>query len=215
MPIHDWTKVDAGIFHDFTLSWFAKLSLHLNTGGLPSTHYSLVESYHSFEILGVPRELPPQALLVSYAARQRTITIRNANEDRLIALMEIITPANKTDRQALRRLAAKAKTALENGIHLLLIDLFPPTPRDPQGIHGLIWGDAAIAPPADQPLTLVAYEASQPRSAYVEPTAVGTALIDMPLFLDAEHYVPVPLEATYQAAWRGVPQRWKAGLDAL
>jgi hypothetical protein len=51
-----------------------------------------------------------------------------------------------------------------------------------------------------------------PRRAYVEPTAVGSALIEMPLFLDEGHYVPLPLEATYRAAWRGVPQRWKAVL---
>jgi hypothetical protein len=95
----------------------------------------------------------------------------------------------------------------------LLIDLFPPTSRDPQGIHGLIWGDAAPPPPADQPLTLVAYQASVPRCAFVEPTAVGNVLIDMPLFLDDAHYVEAPLEATYQAAWRGVPQRWKAVLE--
>jgi hypothetical protein len=35
----------------------------------------------------------------------------------------------------------------------------------------------------------------------------------MPLFLDDAHYVEAPLEATYQAAWRGVPQRWKAVLE--
>jgi len=107
---------------------------------------------------------------------------------------------------------SKGSSALDKGINLLLIDLFPPTRRDPQGIHGLIWGDAAPAPPADQPLTLAAYNAALPRRAYVEPTAIGTELIDMPLFLDAEHYVPVPLEATYQGAWRGVPERWRAVL---
>ena len=48
----------------------------------------------------------------------------------------------------------------------------------------------------------------------VEPTAVGRELIDMPLFLEPEIYVPVPLEATYQAAYRGVPRRWKAVLEA-
>jgi hypothetical protein len=31
----------------------------------------------------------------------------------------------------------------------------------------------------------------------------------MPLFLAPETYVLVPLEATYLAAWRGVPERWK------
>jgi hypothetical protein len=95
----------------------------------------------------------------------------------------------------------------------LLIDLFPPTRRDPQGLHALIWGDSAPPPPAELPLTLVAYHATPMPDAYVEPTAVGQALIDMPVFLDRDHYVPVPLEATYETAWRGVPQRWKSVLE--
>jgi hypothetical protein len=31
----------------------------------------------------------------------------------------------------------------------------------------------------------------------------------MPLFLTAERYVNVPLEATYQAAYRGMPEFWR------
>ena len=54
----------------------------------------------------------------------------------------------------------------------------------------------------------------RPRSrfaAYVEPwTVVGRPLIDMPLFLEPDIYINVPLEATYMAAYRGVPNRWNA-----
>ena len=49
---------------------------------------------------------------------------------------------------------------------------------------------------------------------YVEPTAVGAALIPMPLFLDPTHYVYVPLESTYQAAYEGVPRRWKQVIES-
>ena len=38
--------------------------------------------------------------------------------------------------------------------------------------------------------------------------------IDMPLFLEDEIYINVPLEATYRAAYRGVPRRWQRVLDA-
>jgi hypothetical protein len=38
---------------------------------------------------------------------------------------------------------------------------------------------------------------------------VGQILPDMPLFLDSESYVLVPLEPTYQQAYRGVPRRWR------
>ena len=47
----------------------------------------------------------------------------------------------------------------------------------------------------------------------IEPTAVGETLIDMPLFLDAEHYVNIPLEATYNAAYATMPVKWRSVLD--
>ena len=36
MPIHDWTRVDAGLFHDFHQDWTIELSRSLNAGLLPS-----------------------------------------------------------------------------------------------------------------------------------------------------------------------------------
>jgi hypothetical protein len=36
----------------------------------------------------------------------------------------------------------------------------------------------------------------------------------MPLYLTAEAYVTVPLEETYMAAYRSVPQRWRSVLEA-
>ena len=44
---------------------------------------------------------------------------------------------------------------------------------------------------------------------------MGDSLKDMPLFLDPEWYILVPLEATYQAAYRGVPRRWRTVLENL
>ena len=35
MPVHDWTKVDAGIFHDFHCAWIIHLKEALNEGLLP------------------------------------------------------------------------------------------------------------------------------------------------------------------------------------
>jgi hypothetical protein len=48
-----------------------------------------------------------------------------------------------------------------------------------------------------------------------QPVAVGRTLPDFPLFLTPELYVNVPLDATYQAAWHGVPARWKRVLEEL
>jgi hypothetical protein len=42
---------------------------------------------------------------------------------------------------------------------------------------------------------------------------VGDVLPDMPLFLQPDWYVNVPLESTYQAAYRGVPAYWRGILE--
>src|SRR4051794_18372036 len=43
MPIHDWTRVEAGIFHDFHLGWIAEIRRVLNHGLLPPDYYALAE----------------------------------------------------------------------------------------------------------------------------------------------------------------------------
>jgi hypothetical protein len=99
----------------------------------------------------------------------------------------------------------------------LLIDPFPPGPRDPQGIHGAIWEQVEDAPftlPDEKPLTLVAYECDLTTRAYIEPVAAGDELPSMPLFLAPGTHVPVPLETTYRSAFAGMPRRWRTVLEA-
>jgi hypothetical protein len=43
MPIHDWSRVEAGIFHDFHLGWIAEIKRVLNAGLLPSDYFALAE----------------------------------------------------------------------------------------------------------------------------------------------------------------------------
>ena len=61
-----------------------------------------------------------------------------------------------------------------------------------------------VVPPA-QPLTVCSYRAVAPVEAYVEHVAIGDPLPDMPLFLDIETYIDVPLELAYQAAIQDLP----------
>ena len=113
----------------------------------------------------------------------------------------------------------EAVAALDRGCHLLVVDLLPPGPFDPRGVHGAIWGrlGGTYDPPPEKPLTLAAYAAGEsgdaPVTCYIEPTAVGAELIDMPLFLDPGHYVNTPLESTYRAAYAGVPNRWRRVIE--
>lgn len=43
MPIHDWTRVDEGIFHAFHVNWTVELAKALNRGILPADYYALPE----------------------------------------------------------------------------------------------------------------------------------------------------------------------------
>jgi hypothetical protein len=205
MPVHDWTRVDDGTFHDFHVGWTVAIRSALNGGILPAGYYAQAE-----QVAGNigPDVLTLQAEINEYTLRQRSVIIRHARNHRIVALIEILSPGNKGSEYAFSQLLAKIGGALYRGIHLLVIDLLPPTPRDPYGIHAAIWEAiraGTFIPPEGRPLTLVSYDAGPHKTAYVEPLAVGQMLPSMSLFLEAGYYVAVPLEATYQTAWEGTP----------
>ena len=43
MPIHDWSRVPSGLFHDFHQSWSIRIKDALNSGRLPKGVAALVE----------------------------------------------------------------------------------------------------------------------------------------------------------------------------
>ncbi|MBX9679801.1 MAG: hypothetical protein K2X38_13645 [Gemmataceae bacterium] len=43
MPIHDWTRVSAGTWHDFHVAWIAELRNVLNERVLPAGYYAQAE----------------------------------------------------------------------------------------------------------------------------------------------------------------------------
>src|SRR5262245_42774900 len=45
MSVHDWTRVDAGIFHAFHHGWIEDISRALNRGLLPPDYYALPEQH--------------------------------------------------------------------------------------------------------------------------------------------------------------------------
>jgi len=245
MPVHDWSCVEAGIFHDFHVAWIGELRNTLNGGLLPPAYYALAEQYagkYGPDVLTLQQRdasnqnestdgtggmgslavAPPPKVqftakseMMYYVAKQNAIVVRHVSGDHVVAIIEIVSPGNKASQNTLRKFVEKAAGALFQGCHLLIVDLIPPGPRDPQGIHGEIWKEIendSYRAPAGKPLTLAAYSADEVVEAFVEPVAVSDPLPDMPLFLTADACVHVPLEATYEAAWQGVPQRWKAVL---
>ncbi|OAI54676.1 hypothetical protein AYO44_14500 [Planctomycetaceae bacterium SCGC AG-212-F19] len=241
MPIHDWTRVDAGLFHDFHQRWTAALSNALNAGGLPRDYFALVEQRIQGPIADVltlklatrPTEdapdsggitvaaAPPQTRLVRrsdrsvYADKANRITVRHRHGD-VVAVIEIISPGNKGSKADFRAFVEKSADLVRQGVHLLVVDLFPPGRRDPQGIHNALWDEfeeEELERPADKPLTLVSYDAGPERVAYVEFVAVGDVLPDMPIFLKPGYYVPAPLETTYQSTWNAFPAVLKGLLE--
>lgn len=233
MTVHDWSRADSGLFHDFHQAWTVELCHALNGGVLPSgcwallepstsepIHERIVRSVHrrkrELSIEGGIRTLAEDqpstrlstaAVLELYACKGNRLVIRHSL-GHVVAVLEVVSPGNKSSRHALRQFVEKAYDLLRQGIHLLVIDLFPPSSRDPQGIHKAIWDeieDQPFALPEGKPLTVAAYWAGDPKTAYVEPVAVGDKLPDGPLFLDLGTYVNAPLEQTYQATWDKCP----------
>jgi hypothetical protein len=244
MPVHDWTRVDAGIFHDFHNAWLLELANAFNGGLLPPGYYALTEQHagkYVADLLALHTSTGDQALpplppdsgglalaeappkvrrkltsTGSLRRLRRTLAIRHVSGHRLIALIEMVSPANKDRAEHVQELVGKAVTALEQGVHLLQVDLFPPGRHDPGGMHGAVWDHFDNQPydlPAAEPFTLAAYAAGPAPEVYLEHLAVGDALPEMPLVLCWDRYIRVPLETTYQTAFRGRPAFWRDVLE--
>jgi hypothetical protein len=241
VPIHDWTRVDAGTFHDFHHTWTTSLKRALNEGVLPRDYYAQAERRtEGYEpdvvtlhlpvtdgngsaggtdtaVLTAPKVAPTAELdLAYYRRKQNRIAVRESDTDRVVAVIEIVSPGNKASRNPFLAFVKKSVELLDRGIHLLILDLLPPGPYDPGGIHDAIWeaetDESPVAHP-DKPLTLASYDALPGLRAFVTRVAVGDELPAVQLFLQPGRGVDVPLEATYRDAFAGVPRRWRAVLE--
>ncbi len=121
MPIHDWPRVTAGTWHAFHLSWIAEIQLVLNGGILPPDYYAQAEQIAgplgpdvptlqmpdspvngeaglSSSSSGVAVTVHPPRMRVTaeaemndYVLKRRTLIIRHASGDRIVALLEIVS----------------------------------------------------------------------------------------------------------------------------
>jgi len=243
MPVHDWSRVDARIFHAFHHGWIEELSRALNRGVLPPDYYALPEQFaggfgpdvltltapqndegdgtaserkdrNGGLLVAQPKMAPTaETDLEFYRRKQTPVVVRHVSGDRVVALIEVVSPGNKSSRHALRSFIEKAADFLDKRIHLLIADLLPPGPRDPHGIHAAIWEEVTgqgYVPPQGKPLTLVAYESALTVRAYVRPIDVGGTLPD----LEPNGCVDVPMQRTYQTAFAEMPLRWRRVLES-
>ena len=180
MPIHDWPRVDADVFHTFRHRWLGALCDALNAGRLPDDHFALIEPVRGTDRIAVRRQ-----------------------QGRTVAVVEIVSPGDKATADAMRGVVDTIARAIVEHVHVLIVDLFPPGRYDPQGIHKAVWDaleEDDFELPAGRPLIAASYDSGPIPVSYIEPLAVGDVLPEMPLFLEPGSYVPVPLEASYQAA---------------
>ncbi len=229
MPLHDWTRVPSGLFHHFHQFWAVEVCRTLNAGRLPSRLSALVEQRSGpkeADVLTVglasPDELCQSEAAVLdrpktrlhretdksyYAEKADRITIRH-HLGRIVAFIEIVFPGNKDGNRSLEQFVGKIADAMQQGVHVLVLDLFPPTARDPAGIHQAIWDQfdrEEFDLPAHQNRVFASYESNGVQNAHIETIGVGDLLPDMPLFIAPGAHVLVPLETTYMNAWEGTP----------
>jgi hypothetical protein len=237
MPIHDWTRLEPGDFHHFHQRWISAIADSLNSGLLPPEYMALAEqvtgrpipdvvALHTRAPQGDPggvavATVPPTARVISkfeninYARRADRVVIRHGRE-KVVAIIEIVSPGNKDSRNAIRTFVEKAADILNQGVNLLVVDLFPPTRRDPQGIHKAIWdefGDEPFEVPPGKPLTVASYIGGDLPTAYVDSVGVEDTLPSLPIFLSETRYIPAPLEVTYLQAWAVFPALLKELID--
>lgn len=199
MPIHDWARVDADLFHHFHRCWTVAICDTLNRGLLPTDFSALLE------------RRKPDDSLADVGLRGDRVVIRWRLSE-VVSVIEIVSSGDKRSKRSFETLIGQAVQLLGNGVDMLIVDMFPPSLRDPRVLPVAVWeelGDS-FDPGPGKPLSLATFVADHrdnrpAQTVYMEPIAVGDLLPDMPVFLGRDTYVPVPLEATYQVAWTNCP----------
>ncbi len=229
MPIHDWTRVPSGLYHHFHRGWSVEICRKLNRERLPPQYYAILEQRSGTketDVLAVELAAPEESQRggtatlerpktkftrqtdkAYYAEKANRITIRH-HLGRIVAFIEIVSPGNKDGEWALDSFVGKIAAAMQQGIHVLVLDLFPPTKRDPNVIHKAIWDQfdcEEFELPAGQDRVFASYEADGIQTAYIETLGLGDCLPDMPLFIAPGAHVLVPLEDAYMSAWDDTP----------
>ncbi len=160
MPMHDWTRVKAGTYHNFHYRWVAAIMDRLNAGLLPAGFFAMAEQINGrpeTDVVtlqtGLRSNRPPTShggvamapvrantrfvLRLApeqerYARKAHRIVIHHELGE-VVAVIEIVSPGNKDRQHSLQTFASKAVDLLTQQVNLLVIDPFPPRPARPPG----------------------------------------------------------------------------------
>src|SRR5947209_7588302 len=151
MPMHDWTRVDAGTYHMQHHNWITMLHRSMKPL-LPKGYYAMPEqraTLYGPDILTLEKQPPskldgnggagtlvrPKAKIVEetlsdyFLRKQNAIAIRHVSGDRLVAVIEIVSPGYKKPNYRYRNFVKKSRGLLERRIHMLIVDPFPAPKR--------------------------------------------------------------------------------------
>jgi hypothetical protein len=252
MPVHDWTRVTAGEFHDFHGTWIFALRRRLNKTLLPEGFYAMSDQHaaeNAPDVLTLQRDqrqggvdneapeplgwrhnsaggvavadVPPQlGRAIDLASSQqgyaqRRLTVRHVNGDQIIAVIEIVSPGNQDRPASRRRFREKVASLIDAGVHVTVINVFGPRPTAAAPLAVQCLHEVGIELPEHDgggPLVQLAVDAVG-HKAWLGGTRTGSELPDLPLFLDAGWYVPLPLQDSYDEAFDEFPEQLRGNLS--
>ena len=227
MDLHDWSRVPDNVFHSFHYAWLYNLAGLLNDGALPEGYVARPEEYvgaYQSDVLALETEAggspvpeggaPTPVLTLSppllALRKQRRLAVYSARDERRIAVIEIVSPGNKDAAAKAGHFRRKVVDLLENGIHVVILDVLPATSACRRGFAADVARElgAAEDPPIPERCAASFEVVLDPLrlSLYARALEPGRALPeDVPLFLAASRSIPLPLGASYRRAVEWLP----------
>lgn len=226
MPLHRWPNRRVS-WESFHTSWLVRLADHLNDERLPEGFVARPTEH----ILGVGPDvltlrnrrpagpgnhvatLPQADVHLEFEPRETPQFVgvySQYDETKLVAVVELVSPGNKSRPAAVDAFASKCELLLSDGVHLVIVDLLT-APRD--NLHNPIMARVQ-GPPHDLCPSVpysVGYRVIQDEDgasrkvtvdAWVRPMPVGEPLPAVPLFVHPDEFVEIDLEKVYEVTIR-------------
>jgi len=214
-----WAAVIAGTLNQRLLPrhYFAEMEVTIGThievdvgtftehAGLPADE---VEPHSNGSAVAVQTQVwaPPVPVLVVPAVFPDEFELLIYNERdgrRLVAAIELVSPANKDREETRRAFATKCSAYLQHGVGVIIVDVVTSRLANLHDELGRLLGyPASFAFPTPTSIYATAYrpvhrEKRNEMDVWREPLAVGQPLPTLPLAVLGLGYLPVDLEATY------------------
>ena len=237
MTLHDWSVIDDGAFHHFHQAWITSLCRLLNRGGLPPGYGAHAEraidvgepdvltseaadlpaddrgGVDTMTIDAVTTAVVAEAKTDRYVRKQDRLVVRGRDR-RVVAVVELVSRGNKDSRYRFERFIEKSVEYIEQGAHLCVVDVHAPHAFDPRGMLDAVWDRVAGEASSLLGRSAGTICVGSTLRLFAEPLTVGDSIPDIPLFLTADRFVPLPLGEGYADAWETMPPDEQTELDA-